>query len=336
MYTIETLLSKVNQMVLKPRHSDCSFEKHVKDLLKEYYLMVDRLSMRDETVLREVESVNNTIGSVLKDYSKANIASAISELERYIKNSKYLLTYSLSPSNNDADKFWYRMRIQEKHKKFYQAREMFHIPFELRGKVNTQRFSIPGYPCLYISRSIWATWEEMHEPKLDEFCVSCLKPIINETETVKLLDLRMIDETKPCSYDIRKILVTLPFAIACSIKVQNPDDNFKPEYIMPQLVMLALVHDTERIGCIYTSTQRNSRFNWDIRKLDNIALPVKSVKVAGYCSKLSSMFDITDSTSYELDNSNNRIGVEYETSIFGKLEEKLKTMDFKSLCGMNS
>lgn len=48
------------------------------------------------------------------------------------------------------------------------------------------------------------------------------------------------------------------------------------------------------------------------------------------------MFEITDSTSYELDNSNNRIGVEYEKSIFGKLEEKLKIMDFKSLCGMKN
>lgn len=335
-------------MLFESRPTDCSFEEHVNNLLEKYYGMVGSHFMGDEEVLGEVRGVKEIIKGALEDYSKAKIVNAISRIEGYIRNNKNLLTYSLCPSNNDVDKFWYRMRILEKDKKVYPATEMFHIPFQLRGKVNTQRFSIPGYPCLYISRSIWATWEEMHEPKLDEFCVSCLKPTISENNPIKLLDLRMIDEAEPCSSDIRRILVTLPFVIACSIKVLNPDDSFKPEYIMSQLVMLALVNDQERIGCIYTSTQRNSRFNWDIAKLDNIALPVQMVEYKGYCSKLSSMFEITDSTSCEYEmlrcpfnpvlwsNIENTDRNNYENSIFGQLENRLKAMDSRSMCGVKS
>ncbi|WP_052675768.1 hypothetical protein [Paenibacillus sp. IHBB 10380] len=45
--------------------------------------------------------------------------------------------------------------------------EMFHIPFELKGRAATQRYSIPGLPSLYLGSSCYICWEELHRPDLN-------------------------------------------------------------------------------------------------------------------------------------------------------------------------
>jgi len=50
--------------------------------------------------------------------------------------------------------------------------DLFHIPFEERHKVATQRYSIPGLPCLYLSGSLYTCWEEMGRPPFHELHVA--------------------------------------------------------------------------------------------------------------------------------------------------------------------
>ena len=66
--------------------------------------------------------------------------------------------------------FWprenfYRIRI---HKENFPIAidNFFHIPFEKRGLVKTQRFSIPGFPSLYLGSSIYLCWEELNRPNI--------------------------------------------------------------------------------------------------------------------------------------------------------------------------
>lgn len=54
-------------------------------------------------------------------------------------------------------------------------------------------------------------------------------------------ELRLVDLRTP-SYDDwndnpEKYLLFFPIIIACSFKVNNENDSFKPEYIIPQLIM---------------------------------------------------------------------------------------------------
>ena len=67
---------------------------------------------------------------------------------------------------------------------------MFHIPFNKRGKVETQRYSAPGYPCLYLGSSVNACWEELGQPRFDDMMVS--RFVVKEAFPV--LDLRMPKE----------------------------------------------------------------------------------------------------------------------------------------------
>ena len=52
----------------------------------------------------------------------------------------------------------YRMRIS---KETLSKEKMFHVPFNMREKVSSARFSIPGFPCLYLGTSLEVCWNEI-------------------------------------------------------------------------------------------------------------------------------------------------------------------------------
>ncbi len=291
-----------------------------------------------QQLLNDIDKLNDTITECFILYSHAKIADSISKMYEIMKGKDKLLQLLVS-KDVENDKNWYRMRNQEEGKRVFPANEMFHVPFNLRHKVSLARYSVSGYPCLYISRSIWATWEEMHEPKLSDFTVSRLEL----QQDFRVLDLRVpiVEDDKDTSRLARQ-LYTIPLILACSVKVKYPKDNFKPEYIMPQLVMLAITYpDVEFMGCAYTSTMRNTVFSWaDIRLLDNIALPVFSVNTTGkLCPKLCSLFKVSDSTNYDYEMLKKPFETlfwtvieekavideaeKYSSSIFGQIEERL-------------
>lgn len=84
-----------------------------------------------------------------------------------------------------------------------------------------------------------------------------------------------------------------------SVEVEYPDDPYKPEYVMPQIVMLALVSHEKYLGCSFTSTKKIDNFDWPDDLLCNIAMPVKCVNETGLCPKLTDSFLISDSINYK-------------------------------------
>ena len=167
------------------------------------------------------------------------------------------------------------------------------MPFELVRKIGNNRFSISGYPCLYLSNTIWACWEEMKEPAMEDFCTSLVEP----TKDIEMLDLRF--PNTQYNQAVESVLYSLPLIIACSVEVEYPDDPFKPEYIIPQIVMQALVNHEKYQGCSFTSTKKIDNFKWPDDLLCNIAMPVKCVNKTGLCPKLTDSFLISDSINYK-------------------------------------
>jgi|LSQX01.2.fsa_nt_gb hypothetical protein len=50
---------------------------------------------------------------------------------------------------------------------------VFYVPFSMRSKMSTQRYSIPGFPCLYLGTSVnLCCMESGKEPQRDYVCVS--------------------------------------------------------------------------------------------------------------------------------------------------------------------
>ena len=131
-------------------------------------------------LLEEIKKVCDGIMECLDLYSRANLVYCINRMRELLCHESFC-AYRVK-----EDSLWYRSRMVEGRKRVLKAKDMFHVPFEIVRKVGNNRFSISGYPCLYLSNSIWACWEELKEPAMDDFCTSLVKP----TTEIELLDLR--------------------------------------------------------------------------------------------------------------------------------------------------
>lgn len=183
---------------------------------------------------------------------------------------------------------FYRIRIQPENDSIS---ELFHIPFEKRGKVKSQRFSIPGVPSLYLSDSLYTCWKELHCPPIEDihFIKSNPKP------ELKFFNLRFHPEEAVLGGEkvVFNQFMKWPIVALCSIKVKNPDDSFKPEYIIPQLLYEWIRNNKELDGIIYDSTHidvHNSHHKGSFR---NIVLSPKNYKEKGHCSFLAKSFKST-------------------------------------------
>ena len=159
----------------------------------------------------------------------------------------------------------YRMRKIDKPEHPNDSRiEFFHVPFSKRYLMGTYRYSIPGYPSLYGSSTLYGCWEEMGREDVTEYGYAALKT----TNAIQFLDLRWrFDSELTANEDqLAAYILRLPIIIACSMQVQHAADKFVPEYIFPQQIFQWLISklrkDTKNkarttLGVIYSSTKHD-------------------------------------------------------------------------------
>ena len=75
---------------------------------------------------------------------------------------------------NPHDMVAYRARKCDTYDLFCRT-EMMHIPYHKRHLISNQRFSLSGYPCLYLGTSIYGCWEELERPDIDRFNITCMR-----------------------------------------------------------------------------------------------------------------------------------------------------------------
>lgn len=80
-----------------------------------------------------------------------------------------------------------------------------------------------------------------------------------------------------------------PLLAACSIRVRHQNAHFKPEYILPQLVLQWLTNETLIDGVRYFTTKTSQYFS-DPVSVANFAFPVRTSKPTGFCTLLASKF----------------------------------------------
>lgn len=256
--------------------SQC-FESRLNGVLEKYYDLIRNLD-NDEKFLHNVtddyiQTISKTIETIKQAYKfhqKGLIRAAVKRMKSLV-NGELLLEKTFT---NDSDKWWYRGRMLTTSERIYSKEQMWHIPCEKRELVKVERYSITGHPCLYLGNSILTCWEELGAPSLDDLCMSAYK-IKN---TLRVIDLRLPDNENYYlgePYIFTKLLNTLPLALACFLQVRDHGAPFKPEYVIPQLLMLAIMENDGIAGVVYSSTKRVFCLieNEDYRY--NLALPVR-------------------------------------------------------------
>lgn len=144
----------------------------------------------------------------------------------------------------------------------YTRERVFHTPYNLRSKVSTSRYSIAGYPSLYLGTSLSLCCEEIHtDPYMDNTLASLFKleRTSGYTNThIQIIELgikpqdflyeennnennqrqRYIDKNLLKKNDVKyAYLMWYPLIAACSYIRTNKKDPFAAEYIIPQLLM---------------------------------------------------------------------------------------------------
>lgn len=253
-----------------------------------------------------LEHVYSSISLVIRKY----LSGEPSEAYRYLEEIMKVLTQvnghemeALFSTMGERPRDLYKMRTGTNH--IYSVDEMFHIPFEKRGLVSTQRYSIPGLPCLYLGSSPLTCWEEVGKPDLNTVQTS----LFLAREELSFLDFSM-PPVAVCEHvkfmfqmtygkssleglykDLRTYINLWPLIAACSIRVQNPKHAFKPEYIIPQLLLQWVRRSANYDGVCYFSTKISDYSLQNYSLYRNYAFPVKDCKPEGQCEQLRSKFD---------------------------------------------
>lgn len=290
------------------------------------------------------ESLNKTVeyfynGEILKATETFNQG-----MDKVFFKDLSILNFSTKVA---VDQTFYRARISEQ--RLLKRADLFHINFNLRHLVSTNRYSIPGFPALYLGDTSYICWEEFDQPELKNLNFSLFKNTreLNIIQLLRIEDLlAQLQGNK--SEEIPFLLtyfVFFPLTLACSIKVRQAKGNFKPEYIIPQLLLQYINENPDYDGLKYSSSKV------DYSKLHNMTsynyvFPVKKIKAQGYCDNLENLFHCTQPTSLNLEEIvHNPVGTShsmppstddrqieliedlrspYTRTSFGKLEHNLK------------
>lgn len=195
-------------------------------------------------ILQECTSLIQAILESVEKYFLGRPAEAYHIMEKcMLANDKHLL--NLLPQI-----IFERYQLYRVRRGCYQHKtDLFHTPLELRHLCGSYRFSIIGYPSLYLAGSL--------ETALKEARIEDQNYSMSRFEVDK--DLHFADLTLPSKklnfWERYSLVLFYPLIFACGLKVKYESAPFKPEYIIPQILFQVICSHSDLAGVSYTSTR---------------------------------------------------------------------------------
>ncbi|MBV2225639.1 MAG: RES domain-containing protein [Sphingobacterium mizutaii] len=267
---------------------DGAFRYNLDAFLKDYVSKIKDIGNLD--LLKRINIIVDGILESIDEQYKGKPKNSYDCLAKFMNEAKINELLDKSSTINVNTKL-FRTRLGNPSKKF-DRKDLFHIPFHLRGIIRTQRFSIPGFPCLYLSNSVYLNWEELQQPEFNK--MHCCR--FENTRDLKLLDLTYNFDISHVE-NVDNYLILFPLKAACAVKVFEISDSFKSEYIIPQLLM-QWINKRNLDGVKYSSTHIRKSIVKDENIFYNLVIPVKSILGKGHCLELAKIFKCTEVVSY--------------------------------------
>jgi hypothetical protein len=140
-------------------------------------------------------------------------------------------------------------------------RDLFHIPFEKRQLVASQRYSVPGLPSLYLASSLWIAWESL----ADLLWLSLHASRFEGKGDLRVLDFGWSpsvglstfgdDDAELYGASAEGQAIIWPLIAAGSLVRRDPGAPFVPEYIIPQFLLQWVQMEKDLDGIRYFSTK---------------------------------------------------------------------------------
>lgn len=253
-------------------------KENIEDILKEFGDFKGNISKK-----RFINLINFIIKyniKILQYCYKGDVFKASMLLRKFLNDDNKLKRYLIEPYINyfdfkiaEQDKL-YRMRDEKEGEK---VDNCSHVPFHMRHLASCGRFSLQGYPCLYLADSIETADAEVGE--LEKGKTRWFSEFIPK-QILPLIDLRIPNALAMSKADARQqinFLLTYPIRLLCL--VQTEEDAFKEEYFFAQLLfhLLFMVDKRSRLndykGIVFSSTKYEGGINYVIPALYNGMIP---------------------------------------------------------------
>lgn len=238
-----------------PKRNDHDYVERLEKLLREYSFSIHaaRKVLRSDhiTVRKQVDMLARDIPQALEAYHEGFPADAYNIFEKMlnvlVKNLKdhlggkredgFLIVEQNGTSSPTVSNL-FRMRSVGDSKE-YAPKDVFHVPATRRQAISSSRYSIAGYPSLYLTDSLELARHEVGLPS------SAIASHFRMSEKLGILDLGI----RPDDFDfsgashhrtgerfILSYLCWYPIIAACSF-VRADSEGFHDEYVIPQLLM---------------------------------------------------------------------------------------------------
>ena len=282
--------------------------KEVYDLTSEYYL-----------------SVNNTFEEIIKKYNFGDVLSALELLESYLvdKDGDIKLNRVVLEENSAL----YRMRSQKGYE-LYERKELFHIPIDKAQNIPSARYSINGFPCLYLGASLYVCWEETRRTNIDK---------VNYVKIVPTRDIAFVTTLCPDKFENETDVIQFFIFALCTKMADNDNDAFQFQYAFPELLLSILIHSKDEAwGIKYVSARyfvKDGQFSLE-SLFYNYVIPKRGEIDSSdhLCSELKAAFKVSDVKAFyvsriyenQVPHLRRTRPNEYENTHFGLLEKELK------------
>lgn len=306
---------------------DGSYYASLQSKLDEYVRRLDSLKTQGPITdwiknhITFFKSANALLLGSIEEYLTGNAGKAYDKIEELMRcdliqsnlvKLKTPLDHVYDDSNNS--KSLYRVRYSDYP--LTKREDIFHIPFEKRYLVDTQRFSIAGLPCLYLGSSLYVCWQEMGKPDLNKLYLSHYKINANNSyNNVNVLDFAYSLETLKhegleefVTFDeddskekLISYLAMWPVLLACSFNKKVDNSKFNVEYVIPNLILQWIGKEKRPVsGIRYFSTKTTHLRHSDVGI--NYVFPPSSLtlKTKGFCESLTRTFIFSRPVSWQI------------------------------------
>ncbi len=249
----------------------CDYYDHLKKRIKDFRDTIKRLEGNNiiaKGIKDSFENDKDVLYKIYRNVLKGKLQSASTSMSNILFGKKNWL----EPLKMTIPKstVFYRCRKKVDDSKPFEN-EMFHIPFDMRYKVGNERFSISGFPCLYLASSPACAKKEIGGTEGGILAKFTLQ------QDVECYDLSLKEEYY--GEDIKTFYRIFLLILFCSVQIKDKkDDNAKffPYYVIPQLVTSAVASQSKDCRNIrYQSTKYSDGYNYlfipvlgDLKKKD--------------------------------------------------------------------
>lgn len=315
---IDVLQSDISELPKKRSKSDVEFRQFLESAFTKYYDSISGITATDycsvsaKRMLQDIQIISTEILKTIDALYVGSQSDAMQILDSVLSKYKSQLDALVSlPIRNQEIPDLYRIRVLDRGQ--FSKVNLFHIPFELRPKVKSYRYSVPGVPMLYLGGSSYCCWQELDNPHMDSICIAKFK--VQDHQTLKVLNFgyrpaliaALLDKhqsqctSKNGVTDFAMAQVLLwPLITACSVMAVKDDQTyFISEYLIPQLLLQWITKQVDFDGIRYFSTKIYGHIDNPIAAC-NYVLPIKTLGFSGHCAALKGKLEYTEPVHWDV------------------------------------